>query len=677
MLPSSLPPADFTLSPSTGWTRAHWTALADHTVRSVRPYASPGHGLIGLPGPASRAGRLSDGLEGFARTFLAAAFRIAGDPTAPEATELARWYARGLVSGTDPASGETWPALHDVHQARVEAASVAIALHETRGQIWDTLSDSEQQRVVDWLSGSVGVTYPNNNWVWFQNIVQAFLASVGAPTRREDIERNLARVEEWYSGDGWYTDGAGPDGEHRAYDHYAGWAMHFYPLWWSRMLGADADPVRTSTDRDRLRSWLGQAQHLVGADGPPLFQGRSLTYRFATLAPFWVGAVFDATPLSPGRTRRLASGTLRYFAERGAWNAAGLQPIGWHGAFTPIRQGYSGPGSPYWSSKGFAGLVLPDDHPVWTRREEPLLTEEHDTALSLGPPGWLVSTTKADRLVRVVNHGSDQQPTRWFGLDDTVYGRIGYSNATAPDSGLRAETSPVDSCVALVDSRGRASHRRPLRRLSLGTRTAVSRHRAHWLVGPARDLWFETAGPPHRFEAGPWLTVASVLRGPVEVRVIRVDMDPDPLSGPDMDAEGNRAAVAAGPWHLRIGGYPLADGEPPTGECPTNAAEVSLRTGRPLRSTVVGLVGRWNGTVERTAGANPMGRHSAVPQLRSALPVEDGQVTAVAVTLTGESDPLAPMMPNVVMTEDGDGCAVDVAWSDGEFDRLRLDPPRV
>ena len=96
-------PGDFGLSPYTGWTRAHWEATADRMLLAVRPYAGPGNALISLPGPASRAGAWSDGLEGFARTFLLAAFRLAGaggrDPHG-----LADWYAAGLATGTDPAS---------------------------------------------------------------------------------------------------------------------------------------------------------------------------------------------------------------------------------------------------------------------------------------------------------------------------------------------------------------------------------------------------------------------------------------------------------------------------------------------------------------------------------------------------------------------------------------------
>jgi hypothetical protein len=240
----------------------------------------------------SVSGRHSDGFEGFARTLLAAGFRLA-QPHAGDGV-LAQWYADGLAAGTEPGSPEAWPRLADVPQARVEAASVAIALHESRAVLWDHLDDRVRDRVVGWLADAVGRTdYPPCNWVWFQNVVEAFLRSVGGPWSVEDIERNTAATESWYRAGGWYTDGL----YHRTgrkFDWYAGWAMNFYPLWYCRMSPDHADAPMWTRYRQRLRAYLDGAQHLFAADGTPMHQGRSLTYRHAALAPVWAGAVFDA-----------------------------------------------------------------------------------------------------------------------------------------------------------------------------------------------------------------------------------------------------------------------------------------------------------------------------------------------------------------------------------------------
>jgi hypothetical protein len=128
----SLPPEDRVRSPHTGWTRAHWEHVADRMLTAVRPFATAGHALVNLPGPESRSGRWSDGLEGFARTFLLAAFRVAHG----QDTGHAEWYAAGLAAGSDPGSAERWPRPDEIPQARVEAASIALCTRAACGHAW-------------------------------------------------------------------------------------------------------------------------------------------------------------------------------------------------------------------------------------------------------------------------------------------------------------------------------------------------------------------------------------------------------------------------------------------------------------------------------------------------------------------------------------------------------------
>lgn len=650
-------PEDRLLSPYTGWTRTHWEGLADEQLAAVRPYATDRHALLHLPGPASRSGRHSDGLEGFARTFLLAGFRLAhsGD-TDPGGH--AEWYAEGLTAGTDPRSPDHWPTLRECRQAKVECASVAIALHETRPWIWDRLDDGVRQRIIAWMTDMLGSEVPDNNWVWFRAITSAFLRSVGGPWSAPDIDHAIARTEEWYAGDGWYADGGDTGGALRHFDYYSGWAMQYYPLWYCRISGADADPALLPRYRARLRRYLEDAQHLVAADGAPLYQGRSLTYRYAMLCPLWTGAVFDATPLPAGRTRRLASGVLRHFTEAGCFDGRGLQPLGWHGEFPAIRQPYSGPGSPYWSSKGFAGLVLPAEHPVWTEKEEALPIENQDVRRTLTAPGWLVSGTAADGVVRVVNHGSDHA----FGdgvdaeADDPVYSRLAYATHAAPDSTDASLNDPLDSHIALLDAEGRPSHRRPLTRLHLGVRTAVSRHRAHWPLGPVPAPYAHDPAPD--FRTGPWITTASVLNGPLEVRLTRVD---GPLEEP---------------LRLRLGGYCLATAEPPLAhEASGPAAWVRRPAG--LSSTVVALRGFDEAGIATARDANALGPYSATPWLGTAAEVRPGTVYAALVCLSGVIEgPATAETVHLEVSYDGDGTALaSVTWPDGTEDNVRLEPP--
>ncbi|WEH14602.1 DUF2264 domain-containing protein [Streptomyces sp. VNUA24] len=464
------PQADRTLSPYTGYTRAHWEAAADALLAAVEPYASADGALYQLPGDrTSWTGRLSDGLEGYARTLLLAAFRR-------DEKALAR-YADGLAAGV----AGVWPRIEDRTQPLVEAASIAFALRVTRDLLWDRLDDGVRQRAAAWLGDALTAEPWPCNWELFPVTVGGFLEEIGHEPElaRRVVDQRLDRIEQWYLGDGWYTDGDG-----RKFDYYNGWAMHLYPVLHAWLADDERLLARYG---DRLSVHLGDYARLFGGDGAPLHQGRSLTYRFATTVPLWLGALTGRTPLSPGRTRRLASGALKYFLDRGAVDEHGLLSLGWHGPNPAVLQGYSGPASPYWASKGFLGLLLPADHEVWTATEEPGPVECEDELRPVGPPNWLLQSTRSDGLVRLHNHGSED--VRY----DPFYTRLAYSTVTEPVP-LAEPADAYDNSVIV----GGDASRTDIEPLGVGEGWAASRH---------------TVG-----EDGVRVTGLVVARGAVEVR---------------------------------------------------------------------------------------------------------------------------------------------------------------
>ncbi|MGW0867446.1 DUF2264 domain-containing protein [Streptomyces sp. NPDC002611] len=524
-----LPPADGTTSAFTGCTRAHWEAAADTLLTAVEPYATEDRALYHLPGErTSWSGRLSDGLEGYARTLLLAAFRR--DEKALER------YATGLAAGV---SG-VWPRIEDRSQPLVEAASIALALRLTRDLLWDRLDDGVRQRTADWLGDALTAEAWPCNWELFPVTVGGFLAEIGhePDASRAAIDRGLERIEQWYVGDGWYTDGDG-----RKFDYYNGWAMHLYPVLHAWL---EQDERLLDLYGDRLSRHLSDYARLFGGDGAPMHQGRSLTYRFATTAPLWLGELTGRTPLSPGETRRLASGALRYFLDRGAVDDKGLLSLGWHGPDASVLQGYSGPASPYWASKGFLGLLLPADHEVWTAAEEPGPAERADAVTPVGPPNWLLQSTRSDGVVRLHNHGSED--VRY----DPYYTRLAYSTVTAP----AASPSPPDNSVIVGDDPSRTG----IEPLGVGEGWAASRHtagggarvtsvvlareavevRAHLVTGAEPGTAVRVTGWPTgeglRAELLPAIGLTDTLTGAVGERatlfvaLARLTADPDPAA---------------------------------------------------------------------------------------------------------------------------------------------------
>ncbi|MFI1163515.1 DUF2264 domain-containing protein [Streptomyces sp. NPDC020801] len=438
-----LPPSDRARSPRTGFTRAHWEAAADALLAAVEPYATEDRALYHLPGDrTSWSGRLSDGLEGYARTLLLAAFR--------RSEAALQRYADGLAAG--PLG--VWPRIEDRGQPLVEAASVALALRLTRPLLWDRLDEAVRQRTAAWLGDALTAETWPCNWELFPVTVGGFLLEAGHQPEvcRKAIDHGLERIEQWYVGGGWYSDGPG-----RAFDYYNGWAMHFYPVLHAHLAG---DAELLDLYGGRLEAHLAGYARLFGGDGAPMHQGRSLTYRFATTAPLWLGALTGRTPLAPGETRRLASGALKHFLDAGAVDERGLLSPGWLGPDEEVLQGYSGPASPYWAGKGFLGLLLPAGHEVWTAPEEPGPAERADAVTPLPAPNWLLQSTRSDGVVRLHNHGSED--VRY----DPYYTRLAYSTVTRP-----SHTSYDNSVIV-----GGDASRTDIVPLGAGQGWAASRH---------------------------------------------------------------------------------------------------------------------------------------------------------------------------------------------------------
>ena len=650
------PREDRDLSPYTGWTREHWTALADRMLAAVEPYRSPAGARIDLPGPVSRYGAVSDGLEGFARTFLLAGFRAAGDRRA-DSGRLLEPYARGLAAGTDPHSPEAWPRPDELGQAKVEAASVALVLQLTRPWLWDRLDDGVRERVVAWLGTVVGQPYPPINWVWFRIVVESFLREVGGPWSAGDIEEDLAVHASLRRSGGWLS-----DGQERAYDHYAGWALHVYPLLWTHLFdvtGTLCPPALRETWAVDLARYLNDAVRLVGADGSPLLQGRSLIYRFAAAAPFWIGAVTGAGGQPPGLVRRVATGIVRHFTERGVPDRDGLLTLGWHAAWPAMRQSYSGSGSPYWAAKGLLGLMLPEDHPVWTDPELPLPVETGDVARVIIAPGWLVSARRRDGIAVVLNHGTDHACPGDASADSPLYARFGYSSATLPPLTGPSVADPVDNAVVLLDEDGRATHRTGFETLFTsehpgGVLVAASRGPVRWVDTGADDSPDHGSGRAGPVTPGPLVIVASVLRAGVEVRLARVDAAP-----------GRRIGA-----RVRMGGWPVAADTPPQTQAGTrrSAPYAESRT-ESLRSTLRGLRGLSRAGVATGKDDSPLGAWTATPWLAT-VGVPYGEVVAAAVVLDrgGEDQPF----PAVVVHQAPGGHRAVLTWPDGLTTEVEL-----
>jgi hypothetical protein len=652
------------LSPFTGADRTYWEDTADILLTGVQSYASRNGALYRLPGPVSASGSHLDGLEGFARPFLLAAYRIRG-AGGRDVAHLIDRYGRGLCAGASARGRRGWPSHSDCSQSIVEAAGIALGLFESRPWVWDRLDRSDQRAIAAWLFDAGNRDVWCNNWLLFPVVIHEFLRSVGQRHSAERITRSLTIVDLMYIGNGWYSDGFG-----RHFDYYCGWAMAFYTAMWAVMGGREHDPGRAERYANRLGEFVAEYQYLFASDGSPVYFGRSLTYRMATCAPLWLAARLGVSSVPMGTLRRISSACLRQFLNRGAVDPVShLLTVGWHGAASEVAQRYSGPASPYWAAKGFCGLAIDSAHPVWTEPECPAPIDGGDFERALSVPGWLVQGTHRDGIVRLYNHGSDHFPWEHGATADAHYRKLAYSTATAPDV---EDAADADAQVVFREPDGSRGFRRRFHGSEASDHCARSTHyplevvegRRQWAVLPAA-LGRASVVPPlapgiQVSRRRPWLRVVpamqkwdvridtvSVARLGVEARLVRCVT---PLS-----------AV------LELGGYAVADDEPPVGE--STARSAIARNKRGLESAIAAVRGDCSASITRRQRSNPFGAHSATPMLEFDAGVGETIIVAVVALSATVERALDPIPLTDCAVVDGD---VVLTWASGAEDVVRF-----
>lgn len=631
-------PSDAPHSPFTRLNREHWVATADLILDGAWRYSSGS--LLCPPGKASVNGRLSDGLEGFARTFLLAGFRIRGANGLGVQEFIAR-YAEGVRIGTDQrASNRTgrWPSIIKTRQARVEAASVALGLALTRPWIWDQFDQTTREQVYQWLRPGLEQPPYNNNWHLFTLVIAGFLRSVGKPSgTAEAIDRALARIDQWYDGAGWYSDGPG-----RAYDSYNGLALHFYPVLYAYLFQDDDVMARYGP---RLAEFLETYALLFDSSGAPVFQGRSLTYRFAPVGALWLGQLTGYTSLEPGQTRRIASGSLRHFFDAGAFSD-GYMPLGWFAPGDMTIQPYSGPASPHWMSKAFAALLLPAGHPEWRADERPAPIEVGDYAVPMGRSGLLGQGTSVDGIARIHNHGSDKHSSRSAAItnDDPLYSQGAYSTRTAP-----ATDSPYSNAFGLLIG-GRMTERGPMTPLGQGPGWAASRQtpqrRRRWLGSPRMDFpEFRRHLPAVDAVPGVTIDYITCARTHLEVRIWRV--------------RGAAGQV------FQVSGWPISHRVPAAVDITRDNSGAKIASSF-LATFLHNYTGFTDSAEVTTQQRTPFGEYITVPTLSGPCVTGDQVFVAVAALFGPGQSP--DHMVEVTTHSD----RVDIAWPDATTQSVSL-----
>jgi hypothetical protein len=420
-------------------TRADLQGAVRALFAPLKPHFSPGAARVRLGHTAALFDDHAAELEGFARPLWGLV------PLAAGGGVFADWqlYRHGLSNGSDPRHAEYWGDPGDRDQRLVEMAAIGLALALVPEHVWEPLDQEARGKLARWLGAINRAAVVDSNWLFFRVLVNLGLARVGAAHDPAAMDAALDRLEQFYLGDGWYSDGLTAQR-----DYYIPFAFHYYGLIYARLAG-ERDPERARRFRDRAALFARDFVHWFAADGAALPFGRSLTYRFAQ-GGFWGALAFaDLEALPWGAIKGLALRHLRWWSRQPIFQPDGTLSIGYTYPNLNMAEQYNSPGSPYWALKFFLPLALPESHPFWQAEELPLpeLPPIHHQPHA----SMIFCRDRASRHVVALASGQHEP---WIRHAGEKYAKFAYSTAfgfSVPLGRRGLTQAAADSMLALSD----------------------------------------------------------------------------------------------------------------------------------------------------------------------------------------------------------------------------------
>ncbi len=363
---------DYKLSPHTGMTREHWKDAAQYLLEGAFSYIHTLDDPMQFPKQPGKSYPKNEGqiptekLEGLCRTLFIAAPLLKDNPDLEmNGIKVADYYRYQINKLTEPES-ESYikprPKNGGPNQNLVEFGALAISLFVAPEALWEPLSQEQKDKLANvMISYGDGPTVPSN-WKFFNIYVLSFFKKEGYPVNevllKEYLEKSLAH----YRGDGWYNDNP-------AYDYYSMWAFQIYGLLWSDLFGKEHYPEIAEKFEANFSDVKNNYPYMFSRDGKMIMWGRSISYRFASIAPFPLMGLTEDGDTNYGWMRRIASGTILQFMQHPDFMKDSVPTLGFYGPFEPAVQVYSCRGSVYWMGKAFLGLLVPAESPFWTAVE--------------------------------------------------------------------------------------------------------------------------------------------------------------------------------------------------------------------------------------------------------------------------------------------------------------------
>ncbi|WP_295791394.1 DUF2264 domain-containing protein [Mucilaginibacter sp.] len=284
-------------------------------------------------------------------------------------TRYFKLVIKGIENATNPAAKDYMNWGDEGGQPLVDASFFAYGLIRCP-KLWEALDAGTRKNVIAALLKTRKIKPPENNWLLFAAMIEAFFITINQPFEMARIDYAIKQHQLWYKGDGLYGDGA-----EFHWDYYNSFVIHPY-LYDVLKIVATKDeafePIRKQVLTRNLRYSQIQ-ERLIGFDGTYPIIGRSITYRTGAFHHLANMAYRQQLPkeLNPAQVRCALTTVIKKVTDsKEMFDENGWLRIGVYGHQPSLAETYISTGSLYLCSAILLPLGLSESDLFWSSSNE-------------------------------------------------------------------------------------------------------------------------------------------------------------------------------------------------------------------------------------------------------------------------------------------------------------------